>query len=107
MCSNVGVATMVRVHPELADHEHLYYERLHSGSDEAFNAAYDRARQRYFSLLQKPVPKPEVKAEGPQAAPKAEEPAPEPALELGPEERMSAIDPEQDAQEPAEPKDQA
>ena len=107
VCSNVGVATMVRVHPELADHEHLYYERLHSGSDEAFNAAYDRARQRYFSLLQKPVPKPEVKAEGPQAAPKAEEPAPEPALELGPEERMSAIDPEQDAQEPAEPKDQA
>lgn len=107
VCSNVGVATMVRVHPELADHEHLYYERLHSGSDEAFNAAYDRARQRYFSLLQKPVPKPEVKAEGPQAAPKAEEPAPEPALELGPEERMSAIDPEQDAQEPAELKDQA
>ena len=107
VCSNVGVATMVRVHPELADHEHLYYERLHSGSDEAFNAAYDRARQRYFSLLQKPVPKPEVKAEGAQAAPKAEEPAPEPALELGPEERMSAIDPEQDAQEPAEPKDQA
>lgn len=103
VCSNVGVATMVRVHPELADHEHLYYERLHSGSDEAFNAAYDRARQRYFSLLQKPVPKPEVKAEGPQAAPKAEEPAPEPALELGPEERMSAIDPEQDAQEQAEP----
>ena len=106
VCSNVGVATMVRVHPELADHEHLYYERLHSGSDEAFNAAYDRARQRYFSLLQKPVPKPEVKAGGPQAAPKAEEPAPEPALELGPEERMSAIDPEQDAQEPAELKDQ-
>ena len=99
VCSNVGVATMVRVHPELADHEHLYYERLHSGSDETFNAAYDRARQRYFSLLQKPVPKPEVKAEGPQAAPKAEEPV----TETGPEERMSAIDPEQDTQEPAEP----
>ena len=56
VCSNVGVATMVRVHPELADHEHLYYERLHAGDDQTFNAAYDRARQRYFSLLQKPVP---------------------------------------------------
>ncbi|MBQ3159306.1 MAG: hypothetical protein IJC00_02500, partial [Clostridia bacterium] len=99
VCSNVGVATMVRVHPELADHEHLYYERLHSGSDETFNAAYDRARQRYFSLLQKPVPKPEVKAEWPQPATKAEEPV----TETGPEERMSAIDPEQDTQEPAEP----
>ena len=53
VCSNVGVATMVRVHPELADHEHLYFERLHAGSDEAFNAAYDRARQKYFSLLQR------------------------------------------------------
>ncbi len=68
VCSNVGVATMVRVHPELADHEHLYYERLHAGSDESFNAAYDRARQRYFSLLQKPFPEqPEAAAPAPAA----------------------------------------
>ena len=64
VCSNVGVATMVRVHPELADHEHLYFERLHAGSDQTFNAAYDRARQKYFSLLQKPA-----EAEPPQKAP--------------------------------------
>ena len=63
VCSNVGVATMVRVHPELADHEHLYFERLHAGDDKVFNAAYDKARQRYFSLLQKPAA-----AEPPQAA---------------------------------------
>ena len=70
VCSNVGVATMVRVHPELADHEHLYFERLHSGNDKAFNAAYDRARQQYFSLLQKPLPeKPEPKAKVPEVAP--------------------------------------
>jgi len=50
-CSNVGVATMVRVNPELADHEHLYYEQLHEKGDETFNAVYDRARARYFSLL--------------------------------------------------------
>ena len=74
VCSNVGVATMVRVHPELADHEHLYYERLHAGDDKAFNAAYDRARQRFFSLLQKPAPelsaeKKESKAPPVQASP--------------------------------------
>ena len=54
VCSNVGVATVVRVQPELADHEHVYFERLHAGGDEAFNAAYNRARKRYFSLLGKP-----------------------------------------------------
>ena len=53
VCSNVGVATMVRVHPELADHEHLYFERLHAGGDKAFNTAYEKARQKYFSLLQR------------------------------------------------------
>ena len=54
VCSNVGIATMVRVYPELADHEHLYFDRLHAGGDEAFNAAYERAHQRYFSLLSRP-----------------------------------------------------
>jgi phosphate:Na+ symporter len=53
VCSNVGVATVVRVSPELADHEHLYYERLHEGDDEEFNAAYERAYNRYFSLLKR------------------------------------------------------
>ena len=75
VCSNVGVATMVRVHPELADHEHLYFERLHTGKDQAFNADYARARQRYFSLIEgaAPQPKPEPQPEsrpGPQPEPK-------------------------------------
>ena len=56
VCSNVGVATVVRVHPELADHEHLYFERLHGGSDEDFNAAYDQAYQHFFSMLNKQEP---------------------------------------------------
>ena len=51
VCSNVGIATMVRVYPELGDHEHLYYDRLHAGGDEAFDAACDRVHERYFSLL--------------------------------------------------------
>ena len=51
ICSNVGVATLVRVYPELADHEHLYFERLRAGGDEDYDVLYNRVRQRYFSLL--------------------------------------------------------
>ena len=76
VCSNVGVATVVRVRPELADHEHLYFERLHAGKDESFNAAYERAHKRYFALLSNhsPVPETEPEKETP-----AEEPKPEKA----------------------------
>ena len=56
VCSNVGVATVVRVHPELADHEHLYFERLHGGSDADFNEAYENAYRLYFAMLNKPEP---------------------------------------------------
>ena len=51
VCSNVGVATVVRVRPELADHEHLYYESLHSGDNDNFNRAYKEYYERYFSRL--------------------------------------------------------
>ena len=51
VCSNVGIATLVRVHPELADHEHHHFEQLHSGGDEGFDAAYRSIYQRYFALL--------------------------------------------------------
>ena len=51
VCSNVGVATVVRVRPELADHEHLYYESLHSGDNMNFNNAYREYYDRYFSRL--------------------------------------------------------
>ena len=51
VCSNVGVATVVRLHPELADHEHLYFESLHNGHDAEFNLAYEHAHDVYFHLL--------------------------------------------------------
>ena len=51
VCSNVGVATVVRVRPELADHEHVYYAELHSGGDENFDEEYEQAHERYFSRL--------------------------------------------------------
>ena len=54
ICSNVGIATMVRVYPELADHEHLYLETLQKSGDESFNETYERSRAKYFSLLRKP-----------------------------------------------------
>ncbi len=56
VCSNVGVATVVRLHPELADHEHLYFESLHNGGDAEFNAAYEAAHARYFRQLPEPAP---------------------------------------------------
>ncbi len=56
VCSNVGVATVVRIHPELADHEHLYFESLHTGGDAAFNAAYEEAHSRYFRRLEESEP---------------------------------------------------
>ena len=56
VCSNVGVATVVRIHPELADHEHLYFESLHNSGDAEFNAAYEAAHALYFPLLAEPEP---------------------------------------------------
>ncbi len=76
VCSNVGVATVVRVQPELADHEHRYYEHLHAGGDESFNAAYDRAHRRYFALLSD-KPEPEAAPE-PEASREADPGAKEP-----------------------------
>ena len=51
VCSNVGVATVVRINPELADHEHLYFESLHDGSAAEANAAHEDAHAKYFSRL--------------------------------------------------------
>ena len=51
VCSNVGIATVVRVRPELADHEHYYFESLHSGKDQSFNEQYEEAYKRFFARL--------------------------------------------------------
>ena len=51
ICSNIGVATVVRVKPELADHEHLYYEALPAGGNEWFDTAIRDAHDRYFKQL--------------------------------------------------------
>ena len=50
-CSNVGVAVMVRVRPELAEQEHNYYSYLHSGRDEKFNQLYEAAYTEFYGRL--------------------------------------------------------
>ncbi|MBQ6326289.1 MAG: Na/Pi cotransporter family protein [Clostridia bacterium] len=51
VCSNMGVATIARVHPEMQHEIHDYVSRLHSGSDEDFNQEYQAAHDQYFDLL--------------------------------------------------------
>ena len=89
VCSNVGIATLVRVKPELADHEHLHFEQLHSGGDESFDAAYKRAYQRYFSLLDRSG-EAEKKGPAPEEAPAEAKPAEEKPTEEKPAEDKPA-----------------
>ena len=64
VCSNVGVATVLRVRPELADHEHLYFESLHSGGNKEFDAEYERVYNRFFPrLTADTAPEDEMKTE--------------------------------------------
>lgn len=51
VCSNIGVATVARIQPELKHQVHDYVSMLHSGRDEAFNREYEEAHDRYFRLL--------------------------------------------------------
>lgn len=51
VCSNVGLATVARVTPEMKHQIHNYLLDLHSGNDEVFNREYREAKERYFRLL--------------------------------------------------------
>lgn len=51
ICSNVGVATIARMQPELKHEIHDYVSRLHAGKDEDFNREYHAAHDHYFALL--------------------------------------------------------
>ena len=50
-CSNVGVAIMVRLKPELADHEHMYFEGLQKGGNKRYNKAFNKAHKYYFDKM--------------------------------------------------------
>ena len=49
VCSNIGVATISRVYPELASQAHEYTSVLHTSAD--FNLEYGEAHEKYFSKL--------------------------------------------------------
>ena len=66
VCSNIGVAALVRVRPELADHEHLYFESLHQGGNEFFDTEYAKEYEKYFSQLNRVVQPGPVTASAPE-----------------------------------------
>lgn len=51
ICSNIGVATIARVTPEIKHQVHDYVSTLHAGRDEEFNREYKEAHEKYFGLL--------------------------------------------------------
>ena len=51
VCSNIGIATIARVEPELSTLSHEYISSLHQGNDETFNREYSEAHEKYFAEL--------------------------------------------------------
>lgn len=50
-CSNIGVATIVRAHPERAKNAHTYVSAMHKGNDTLFNREYEKTHELYFTQL--------------------------------------------------------
>ena len=50
-CSNTGMATLVRIHPELASREHLFLETLDQNGDAEYKAILKQTHQKYFDQL--------------------------------------------------------
>ena len=50
-CSDVGVATVARVSPALAQQAHMYISTLHQGSDEWYNELYQTEHDAFFARL--------------------------------------------------------
>ena len=51
ICSNIGIATITRVYPELANRAHEYSTSLHHGDNDRFNAEYADAHEEFFGRL--------------------------------------------------------
>ena len=51
ICSNIGIATITRVYPELANRAHEYSSALHHGDNDRFNAEYAAAHEEFFGRL--------------------------------------------------------
>ena len=59
-CSNTGMATLVRIHPELASREHLFLETLDENGSAEYKSVLNQTHQVYFDRLSaveaEPVP---------------------------------------------------
>lgn len=51
VCSNIGIAVIARVNPEVANLAHSYISSLHKGSDENYNHEYEAAHEEFFDRL--------------------------------------------------------
>ena len=48
ICSNIGMATLVRIHPELATREHLFLETLDQNGNAEYKQVLMQTRKQYF-----------------------------------------------------------
>lgn len=51
ICSNVGIAVVARVNPEIASLAHSYVTTLHQGNDREYGDEYEKAHDKYFAIL--------------------------------------------------------
>lgn len=51
ICSNVGIATIARANPDVANFSHNYISELHQGKNERFNTEYKEAYEIYFNRI--------------------------------------------------------
>ena len=52
ICSNVGIAVVARVNPDVASLAHTYVTTLHTGKNMEFGAEYEEAHEKYFDILE-------------------------------------------------------
>lgn len=53
ICSNTGMATLVRIHPELASKEHLFLETLDKNGDAVYRIVLEQTHKKYFDKLRR------------------------------------------------------
>ncbi|MBQ8095250.1 MAG: Na/Pi cotransporter family protein [Clostridia bacterium] len=51
VCSNIGIAILVRVNPELGTREHLFFETLGKSGDATYDSVYKQTYNTYFDKL--------------------------------------------------------
>ena len=54
--SNIGMSTLVRIHPELASREHLFLETLDKSGNAEYRTVLAQTHRKYFSRLDECIP---------------------------------------------------